>query len=457
MTRKPSSARLFFIAIIAAAGGFILTYDLILMSSAILFLQPYFHLTSGQKSFAMTSASIGVFAGLLIASTLADSLGRKWSLFLASVLFLGSALGTTFPGTYLMWNIYRIIGGVACGLAMMISPMYIAEIAPPRKRGLLVTCNQLAMMLGALLSAIVCYYISKKISGTEQWRWMFASVCPPMVFFAVGLLFIPRSPRWLIQKGRIEDARRVLTMIDGPEHAERELREIEGAVHVEQGGYAELFSPNLRMALIIAVALAVYQQICGVSTLTFYAPSIFEAAGIGSKSDAILQTIILRIWDTGTTLFAFFMVDRLGRRPLLLWGALGMALGQIIMGFSVQWNLSAKALLAAMFLGEGSYTLSLAPLAWLIMSEIFPTRVRAKGMMLASLLMQIAAYLVNLTFQLELDFFKDKVGIPGMPYWIFAVICISSVVFSYFFVPETKNKTLEEISASLSIKGRKTV
>ena len=441
----------FFIAFIAAAGGFIWGYDIVIMSSAIVYLQPHFELSEFWKGWAMVSTTVGILVGVGIGGWLADAIGRRMSLIIAAILFAVSALGTAFPKTFVDWNVYRIIGGVGAGLAMMVSPMYIAEISPARRRGTLVTLNQLAIVLGAFLSAVAAYYISiwTDESNATAWRWMLGSECVPIIPFVIGLLFVPRSPRWLMQQNRLEEARAVLTRIDGPEHADRELNEINESLTAETGRFSELLEPGVRIALVIAVALAAYQQLCGQSSMIFYAPDLFVGAGEESKTAAIKSTVILRIWNTACTIFALMMVDRLGRRPLLLWGVTGMALAHFIYGFLFQfmdqYDLSPKSLLFAMFLGEAAYTVGLAPLGWLIMSEVFPTRIRARGMMVAVLVLQVMAGLVNWAFPVVKDRFSG-LGLNGGIFWIFSFVCLTAILFIYKMVPETKGKSLEEIA-----------
>ena len=363
---------------------------------------------------------------------------------------MASAIGTAVVDSFAAWNAYRILGGIGGGLASMVSPMYIAEIAPARNRGLLVTINQLSMVLGAFASALVAWRISVGLES-HHWRWMFASECPAVLIFLVGLPFIPRSPRWLAQQHRFDEARDVLATIAGEEHAASEIRQIQAVIREKMPSVGDLFQRRLRPALIVAIALAAFQQFCGVSTMTLYAPTLFEAAGIVSSSDAILGTVILRVWNTACTIFALFAVDRLGRRPLLLWGLVGMGVGQTLMGVSFQFDLPATWLLAAMFLGEGAYIVSLAPLAWLIMSEIFPTDLRARGMALAALVLQSSAYVVGFTFPVLKSRFEELWNLPGLVFWLFALVCLSAYVFCLKMVPETRGRTLEEITAGWDV------
>jgi SP family arabinose:H+ symporter-like MFS transporter len=479
---KVGGVYVYLIAFVAAAGGFNFGFDIVLMSGALLYLEPYFSLSGPDmawaKGFTMTSAMYGALVGFVAGSRLADGLGRQRTLLVAAVLLLIGAAGSTLADTLPVWNVARIVGGVGAGLAALVSPLYISEIAPARQRGPLVTVNQMAIVLGAFLAIMVTYVIANYsvarpewavvastvgLLGTpadhhllpavaallppsDCWRWMFASAGVPTLLFLVGLCFVPRSPRWLVMKGRPEEARAVLTRIGGRAHADEELRAIAASLAEEAGGFAELFRPGMRMALLIAVGLALFQQLAGVSTLIGYAPTIFQSAGVSSSTQAIGNTVILRIWDIGWTLFALFYVEKLGRRPLLLWGVLGMALGQFLMGLNFFYGWPPKMTLIVFFLCEAAYDVSLAPLTWLIMSEIFPTRIRAGGMAVAAFMLQVSALALGQAFPPMIENFKKWFGTEAGAYWVFAGFCVAAWAFSYYLVPETKGRTLEQIA-----------
>ena len=444
---QAGGAYVYVIAFIAAAGGFNFGLDIVLMSGAILYLERYFSLSAWEKGFTMTSANYGALAGLIVGSRLADWLGRKRTLILAAVLLLVGTAGSTFADTLPVWNAYRVLGGVGAGLAAMVSPLYISEIAPARRRGLLVTVNQMAIVLGAFLSNVVAYVIAREYGAQPDcWRWMFASAGPPVALFLVGLFFVPRSPRWLVMKNQPEEARAVLTRVGGRAHAEEELQAITASLSEETGGFGELFQPGIRMALTIAVGLALFQQLAGVSTLINYAPTVFQNAGIKSEEAAIGNTVILRVWDIGWTLFAIFYVEKLGRRPLLLVGVLGMALGQLLMGLNFFYSLPPLFTLVVFFVCLAAYDVSLAPLAWLIMSEIFPTRVRARGMAVAALFMQLSGMGLGQVFPPLIESFREWFGTEAGVFWIFCGFCLAAFAFSYSLVPETRGRTLEQIA-----------
>ena len=444
-TLSHSRLYVFGISMIAAVGGFLFGYDLSIVSGAVIFLRKDFNLTPNEVGFAVSSAVIGCLIGpFLIGAGLSDKLGRKKILVITAVIFGIGAVGTAIPRSMTEFNFFRILGGVGVGVASVISPMYISEIAPARLRGRLVTVNQLAIVIGSLCSIIVSYFLS----FSESWRWMFASECVPVLWLLAGLFFVPESPRWLMEKDRRSEAFAVLEKIDGSANAEREIQGIMASFQEKSGSYSELFQPGMRIALVIAITLAILQQFTGVSPLLFYTPMVFQKAGFEKASDAILQSIIVNVWNLFCTALAFWLVDRLGRRPLLIAGCGGMALGMTLMGVFFHFDLKGIWILLVMFLCVGSYVVSLAPLAWLIMSEIFPTRIRGRAMALASFSLWIAAFIGAQTFPPLLSFVEGRFGTPAGLFWIYAVVCVFAVIFGWVMVPETKGKSLEEIGRS---------
>jgi SP family arabinose:H+ symporter-like MFS transporter len=445
---EPAEIRVAYIyamAAIAAMGGFLFGYDLDIMVGAILFLQRDFRLTPVQVGFAVSCATIGCVVGPLVGGSVADWLGRKKTLVATALIFVVGTVGTVFPQSISQFNAFRIIGGVGVGLASVTSPMYIAEMAPSRLRGRLVTVNQLAIVIGALTSIIVAY----GLSGSGNWRAMFASELIPVVLFFVGLSFAPESPRWLFEKKRVEEARGVLQKIYPSAAAvERELDLMRQTGHEETGRFAELLRPGIRKALLIAVVLAIAQQMTGASPLLFYMPMIFQQAGFHSASAAIFQTVVLNVWNVFCTLLAMWLVDKLGRRPLLLIGTSGMAVSLTLMGFFFARHATGEFVVAVMMLCVGFYIVSLAPLAWLIMSEIFPTRLRGKAMGAATIFLWLSTFasaqaVPSLSALMERNFHS----IAGI-FWIFAAVCVATMLFCWRMVPETKGRSLEEIGQS---------
>jgi SP family arabinose:H+ symporter-like MFS transporter len=433
----------YLIAMIAAVGGFLFGYDMAIISGAMIFLKAQFALTPGQLGFATGSALLGCMVGPIVGGKLSDQFGRKRTLILSGLLFAMGAIGTSLPRNIIEFNLFRFIGGMGVGLASVVSPMYIAEISPAHIRGRLVTINQLAIVTGLLCSVMVSYWLS--FGG--HWRWMFASNSLPVPLFIAGLLLVPESPRWLVQENRLDEAMNVLTSIEGRPNAEIEMKAIHDTTQ-EGATLKELLHPGIRRALFIACALAIFQQITGVSILMMYMPYIFQKAGFPGASDAIFQNVILSVWNVFCTLAALLVVDRLGRRPLLLWGTAGMAMGLALMGAFFHCQAGGIYVVLTMFLSVGAYVVSLAPLGWLIMSEIFPNRLRGQAMGVATVCLWAASFLTANYFPPMVAWCESRYGTPAVAFWIYSGICALAFLFSLFSVPETKGRTLEEIGAS---------
>lgn len=433
----------YLVSLVAAVGGFLFGYDISIISGAVIFMKTEFNLSATELGFVMSSAQIGCVFGALMGGTLCDIFGRKKTLIFAAVLFGLTTVFTAITPNLTIFNIFRFVGGLGIGLASIVSPMYIAEIAPSSIRGRLVTLNQFAICIGLLSAIIVSYFMSFGLG----WRWMFASQGVPVIFLAAGLFIIPESPRWLIKKNRRNDALKVLTKINGDAAAQTELKEIEESLQAESGKFSELFQKGIRLALIIAVCLAFFQQWSGAQPLLLYAPLIFQKAGFAQASDAILQSAILAGWLVLCTVFAFWLVEKMGRRQLLIIGALTMAVGMTCTSLIFYLKLNSVLLLFMMFISIGAYSVSLAPLTWLIMAEIFPTRLRGKAMSIASVVLWISTVMVNQAFpalsSLSENIFGSEFGI----FLIYAVMCIITAIFVWRMLPETRGKTLEEISA----------
>jgi sugar porter (SP) family MFS transporter len=439
--KKASLGYLYLITLVAAVGGFLFGYDLSLISGAVIFLKAEWNLTPPLVGTVTGSAILGCPFGPLAGVWLADSLGRNKTLILSAVLFIVSAIGSAAAHGLYDFILWRFVGGIGVGLASTVSPMYIAEVSPARLRGRLVVVNQLAIVIGLSLSVYVTYLFS--FGG--HWRWMFATMALPAVVLLVGLFFVPRSPRWLAHRGDYAGALAVLTTINGEPRAEVELEEIREELGEETGGFAELLRPGIRSAVIIGIVLMVFSQINGVNMILLYAPTIFMEAGITDAPDAILNSVYLTVWITVCTVAAFWLTALFGRRPILIFGTMGMAAGHVLMFLRFTYGLGPWVTLAGMFLAAGAFTLTLAPLSWVIPSEIFPNRVRGMAMSLATLAMFTASYITVNLFPVVLEAFKIQFGNPGGTFLIFTAICLSCSLFVWLTLPETKDKTLEEI------------
>ena len=439
---------LYFLTMLAAVGGFLFGYDLSIIAAATTFLKNEFSLSPFLLGFAVSSAVIGCILGSLGFGGLTDRWGRKKALYLCAILLGISAIGTALPRTMLVFSIFRILGGMGVGLASIVSPMYIAEVAPARLRGRLVWGHQLAIVIGSLAALLVSYLLSFSAS----WRWMFASELVPILVLLIGLSWIPESPRWLAQRNRKTEAREIFTRIGGSYHADLEMGRIAHLPVQKTGSIADLFRSGIRKALLIACGLAVLQQFSGTGPLFLHAPIAFRRAGFETvASDAILQSIVVTSWKLLWTAAGLWAVDRFGRRPLLLTGTSAMALGFALVSLFLFSDLGGPALLLAMLLVLTGVVISLAPLAWLIMSEIFPTHLRGKGMTLASLSLWVSAFLGPFLFPAMMSSFKESLGSEVWGFWVFLVVCLLAVAFGWRLVPETKGRSLEEIGQSWQI------
>jgi sugar porter (SP) family MFS transporter len=439
------------VCIVAALGGLLFGYDTGVIAGAIGFLEAHFNLDpSFQKGWVAASALIGCTVGVSIAGLLSDWLGRKRTLIVAAILFFVSAVGTAIPKNVTMFVIYRIIGGVGVGAASITSPMYIAEISPARIRGRMVSVNQFAIVTGFLVVYLVNYFIA--LQGTEAWnveygwRWMFGSEALPAFLFLVLLFIVPESPRWLTKYGRHKKALSVLTRVGGPAHAQREFESIKDAIAHESGSLAQLLKPGMRIVLVIGIVLAVLQQVTGINVFLYFGAEIFKKMGSGTDA-ALLKEVIVGAVNLTFTIIAIWTVDRLGRKPLMLIGSAGMGLCLVAMGLAGYMQRTTGVWLLIFILGYiACFALSVGPVTWVILSEIFPTRIRGRAMGVATVFLWLANYIVTQTFTImdENPWLIEKFH-RGFPFWIYGVFCVCLLVFVWRFVPETKGKTLEEI------------
>jgi sugar porter (SP) family MFS transporter len=433
--------------LVAALGGLLFGYDTAVISGAIGFLTKHFSLDARLEGWAASSALIGCIVGASFAGVLSDRAGRKRALLLSAVLFAVSSIGSALARDLTEFSIARIVGGFGIGSASMLSPLYISEISPARMRGRLVSLNQLAIVSGMLLVYFVnaCVASAGDSIGGEAWnvalgwRWMFGSATLPSVLF-FGLLFlVPESPRWLMKRGRRDEALRILTLVDGPEHARREAAEIEDAIKHEDPSFALLFKPGMRLALTIGIVLAVLQQVTGINVVLYYAPEIFKSAGLGA-TEAIVQTVIVGIVNLTFTIVAVLVVDRIGRKPLLLTASACMGVSLVLLGGAfVLGKLQGPWVLLFVLAYVASFAVAMGPVVWVVMAEIFPTRIRGTAMSIATVCLWIACFLVSQLFPWMLEHFAGK------SFFVYAAMCAVAFVFVAMVVPETKGKTLEEI------------
>jgi sugar porter (SP) family MFS transporter len=442
-TTKTEAKRFVYLATaISALGGMLFGYDIGVISGAILFIKKEFSLSAGMEEIVVSSVLLGSLMGAVAGGVLADRLGRRRLLIVTAIVFGLGAIGAALaPGTASLIAA-RVIAGAAIGIASFVAPLYISEIAPVAIRGKLVSINQVALTSGIVIS----YCIDYAFAGSQAWRWMFAMAVIPAAAFGVGLLFIPNSPRWLAGRGRTDQARAVLKRIRAPEQVEGELNQIQQSVGQQKGNWSELLSPFLRPAMIVGVGLAIAQQITGINTVIYYAPTIFKFAGLSSASVAILASVGVGVVNVVFTLVAMQLIDRVGRRPLLLASLAGMALGLTVLGLAFSLPQLSGSLgwiaVASLMVYVGSFAVGLGPVFWLILSEIYPLRIRGRAMSVGT----VANWSANLIVALSFLTLTQVLG-KAFTFWLYGVVTIGAWLFAFFLVPETKGKTLEEIEA----------
>lgn len=449
------------IAAVAALGGLLFGYDWVVIGGAKPFYETYFHLhTANLIGWANSCALVGCFTGSLCAGALNNRAGRKTLLALAAVLFALSSVATGWSHSFISFVSWRVVGGIAIGLASNVSPTYIAEISPAKWRGRLVSLNQLALVTGILGAQVVDWLIARPIppglssSALEAswnvqyaWRWMFTVVALPACVLLVSLAAIPESPRWLAARGKEKRAYEVLRRIGDEKYADDELGRIEGAIRRERtegANWSDLLAPGLRKALLIGVVLAILQQWSGINIIFNYAEEIYRSAGYG------VNEILFNIVVTGSinlifTLVAMACVDRLGRRALMMWGCVGVSVAHMLAALSYWSGLRGPAVLVVTLVAIACYAVSLAPVTWVLITEIFPNRIRGKAVSVAVSALWAAAFILTYTFPV----LNRRVGTGGS-FFLYGVICFAGAVFVYALVPETRGRSLEQVEEALS-------
>lgn len=453
------------ITLVATLGGLLFGYDTAVISGTVGSLENFFISPLGleetaansQLGFVVSSALIGCIIGGLSGGLISLKVGRKNGLVIAAVLFLISALGSAMPEmffakigegdhTYMtQFIIYRIIGGIGVGLASMLSPMYIAEIAPANIRGKLVSFNQFAIVFGMLIVYFVNYYIAGQ--GDDSWlndigwRWMFASETIPAVLFLIFLFFVPKTPRYLALKGDEAGALDILTKVSGAEKAKQQLSDIHKSFTQHSGS---ILSFGM-LVIVIGLLLSAFQQFVGINVVLYYAPEIFKSMGSGTDT-ALLQTIIVGGINMAFTVLAILTVDKFGRKPLQIIGALGMAIFMFALGFTFYFESVGFGALICMLGYVACFAMSWGPVVWVLLSEIFPNKIRGRAMAFAVAIQWISNYLVSWSFpMMDKSTFLNDMFHHGFAYWVYGVMGILAALFMWKYVPETKGKTLEEM------------
>ncbi len=434
---------------ITALGGLLFGYDTGVISGALLFVKQAFPMSSFQSELLTSLLLVGAMIGAFGAGRVADAIGRRRTVMLSAALFaIGVVIAAATP-SYGVLLFARIVIGLGVGSASMVVPMYIGEIAPPRVRGALVSFNQLAITFGILVSYLVDY----GLSSSKDWRLMFGLAGIPAILLFCGMLIQRESPHWLVTKGRVDEAREVLCRVRAASDIDEEIREIE-EVSKRQAGARELLNPRVRAALIVGVALAIFQQITGINTIIYYAPTLLHNAGLGSSA-SLLANVVNGVVNVGMTIVAIRLLDRVGRRPLLIAGTVGMAicLSVIAVGFLVNGGANlhgagAIIVIVALFCYTGSFAIGLGPVFWLLIAEIYPLKIRGAAMSVATIANWFANFIVTISFLTLLSALGDS-----GTFFLFAALTVVAIVYFIRRVPETKNRSLEQIERDLNSSG----
>lgn len=448
---------LLFLALVSAMGGFLFGYDWVVIGGAKPFYELFFDITSQPtlQGWAMSSALIGCILGAVISGVVADKFGRKLPLIFSAALFTISALGTGYVDSFTLFIIYRLIGGLGIGMASTLSPMYIAEIAPAKYRGQFVAINQLTLVIGILAAQVANFFIAEAIpdsstpemilaswNGQTGWRWMFWAELIPAILFFILMFIVPKSPRFLVKINEPETAKNVLTKIGGEAYAQEELNSVKLTL-VESGkakvNIADLKSAKIKPILVIGIVLAIFQQWCGINIIFNYAEEIFTAAGY-SVGDMLFNIVITGSVNLIFTLIAMRTVDSWGRRKLMLFGSLGLGVVYLILGGAYFFHFTGLPVLLLVITAIAIYAMSLAPITWVVLSEIFPNKIRGVAMSIATFSLWVASFILTFTFPI----LNDALGASGT-FWVYSAICVAGFLFIRSKLPETKGKSLEEI------------
>ena len=431
------------ISLIAAFGGLLFGFDIAIFSGTIPFIQPYYNLTEAELGWTGSSLYVGCIIGTLITGYCADRFGRKFPLIIASGIFMLSSVFMGWAGSYSMLIVWRIIAGIGVGAASMLSPLYIAEVSPASIRGRMVSVNQLTVVIGILLA----YFSNYVLADVENnWRWMFTSGAIPAVVFFICVFLVPESPRWLINRKRVDDARLVLQRLNGNEkQVEDEIRSIQTRMSTDvKGKLTDLIRPGITFIVMLGITMAVFQQISGANAIFFYAPIIFEKAGMNVQ-DQLFQQIMIGAINLIFTLVAMQLVDKLGRKKLMLAGSSLMALWLLLVGICYYFNLFEGYILTFFVLAFiATYAATLAPVTWVLISEIFPSKIRGIAVSVATCSLWVACFALAYGFPVLIELLDAP-----QTFFLFSAICFIYFIILLKFAPETKGKTLEQFETEI--------
>ncbi|WP_282036822.1 sugar porter family MFS transporter [Saccharicrinis aurantiacus] len=448
------------ISLVSALGGLLFGYDWVVIGGAKPFYERFFDIANSPflQGWTMSCALIGCLLGAMISGALSDKYGRKRLLIFSAFLFTASAIGTGATDSYSMFIFYRILGGIGIGLASNLSPMYIAEVSPSSLRGRFVSLNQLTIVIGILAAQIANWQIAEPVSidatdleilnswnGQMGWRIMFWAETIPAGLFFVLMFFVPESPRWLAQNGNETQVHNILEKIGGNAYAMVESNNIKRALDKDdnKSTLSAIFHPSMRTVLIVGIVLAAFQQWCGINVIFNYADEIFKAAGYG-VSDTLMNIVITGSVNLVFTFMAIFTVDKLGRRTLMKIGSACLVGIYCLIGAAYYFQISGVMLLVLVVLAIACYAMTLGPITWVVLSEIFPNKVRGAAMSIATASLWIASFLLTYTFPL----LNSSFGASGT-FWVYGIICGAGYLFIHLKLPETKGKSLEEIESEL--------
>jgi SP family sugar porter-like MFS transporter len=450
------------ICLVAALGGLLFGYDWVVIGGAKPFYEPYFgiHESPFSQGLAMSTALIGCLLGAAASGMFTDRYGRKRLLILSAFLFTTSAISTALAPEFVTFNFARLVGGVGIGMASNLSPMYIAEVSPASMRGRFVSINQLTVVIGIFAAQITNWLIAEAVppdataaeilqswNGQVGWRWMFAAGTPPALLFFLLMFAAPESPRWLMKAGRTSEARKVLEQIGGHHYSNTAVADIQqtlSAEKINQVRLSDLLEPNVANILVLGIGLAVLQQWCGINVIFNYAQEVFEAAGY-PVGDTMKLIVITGLVNLVFTFVAIYTVDSVGRRKLMLFGAASLALIYIVLGAAYYAGSEGFHMVLLVVTAIACYAMTLAPVTWVVIAEIFPNHIRGAAMSVAVLALWLACTVLTFTF----PFLNDFLGAHGT-FWLYAAICAVGYVFVWQRLPETKDKTLEQIEAELA-------
>lgn len=455
---KFNSSYLLFIALVSAMGGLLFGYDWVVIGGAKPFYEVFFNITNSpsMQGWVMGSAILGCLLGVMISGSLSDKYGRKPLMIVASIFFTLAAVGTGLVDTIEWFIIWRVVGGIGIGIASNLSPMYIAEIAPAESRGKFVSINQLTVVIGILAAQIVNWLIADPIiegqdilnswNGQWGWRYMFWAGAIPSVAFFVLILIIPESPRWLASQYRYAKAESIFTKIGGKAFAAEQIEELKSRVGEvkEEANFKMLFEGKMPKILLLGIVIAVFQQWCGINVIFNYAQEVFSAAGYG-VSDILFNIVITGVTNVIFTFAGMYFVDRWGRRTLMLIGSIGLFFIYALLGACYYFEITGIAVLALVILAISCYAMTLAPITWVVLSEIFPTKIRAMAMAVSTFALWTACFVLTYTFPI----LNNSLGSYGT-FWLYGIICLAGYFFLRVSLPETKGKSLEEIENELT-------